>query len=57
MTKIAILDDYQNAALRCADWSLVEKDADKSVATVLLATGIRGCVPGNLTDDQIESLT
>ncbi len=31
MTKIAILDDYQNAALRCADWSLVEKDADITV--------------------------
>lgn len=31
MTRIAILDDYQNVALGRADWSLVEEDADITV--------------------------
>lgn len=31
MTKIAILDDYQNVALARADWSSIEKDADITV--------------------------
>ena len=31
MTRIAIVDDYQNVALGRADWSLVEKDADITV--------------------------
>ncbi len=31
MTRIAILDDYQNVALGRADWRLIEKDADITV--------------------------
>src|ERR1700758_1090308 len=29
--KIAVLDDYQNAALKCADWSVVRDRADLAV--------------------------
>jgi phosphoglycerate dehydrogenase-like enzyme len=29
--KIAVLDDYQNAALECADWSVIRDRADITV--------------------------
>jgi phosphoglycerate dehydrogenase-like enzyme len=31
MVKVAILDDYQNVALKLADWSPVAKDVDITV--------------------------
>ena len=31
MVRAAILDDYQNVALQCADWSPITKDVDVKV--------------------------
>ena len=48
--KIAILDDYQNVALRIADWSAVAKKAD---ITVFNDQGLRCLLPGPCRRDQV----